>query len=171
AGTAYGNEVSFKTLLAIGDTYQGGRITYFFQPGDPGYVAGETHGLIVSPFDNSSDITWGSNIFVSAFGLSIGEGPAATRKIVDALGAGYYAAYVCDTLTLNGYTDWYLPSRDEMRCLYNNRYAIGGVDGGAFWTSLESNANFAYITYFGSYITEMTSTKSNTRRVRAFRTF
>ena len=171
AGTSYGNEVIFKTLLAIGDTYQGGQIVYFFQSGDPGYVGGETHGLIVSPYDNSTEITWGNNIFVSAFGLSIGDGPAATRKIVDTLGPGYYAAYLCDTLTLNGYTDWYLPSRDELRNLFYNRYTIGGVDGGAFWTSLESNANYAYISYFGSNLMEFTSTKSTTRRVRAFRTF
>ncbi|MCX6278487.1 MAG: hypothetical protein NT004_10355 [Bacteroidetes bacterium] len=172
AGTAYGNEVSFKTLLAIGDAYQGGKVVYFFQPGNPGYIGGETHGLIVSAIDNAANIPWGigSNAAVGAFGLSIGEGPAATRKIVDALGAGYYAAYVCDTLTLNGYTDWYLPSRDEMRCLYNNRYIIGGVDGGIFWISLEENF-YAYNTYFTSPLNEYSMPKSTLRRVRAFRTF
>lgn len=34
--------------VAIGDEYGGGIVGCIFQPGDPGYVAGEQHGLIIS---------------------------------------------------------------------------------------------------------------------------
>ena len=165
AGTAYGDEVSFKTIIAIGDAYQGGIVVYFFQSGNPGYVAGETHGLIASPYDNSAGIPWGPDVYLAVFGLSIGDGPIATRNIVDALGPGNYAAYLCDTLTLNGYSDWYLPSKDELRNLSNI------VAGGTYWTSLESNTSFAYNIYFTSPPYVYAYNKSESRRVRAFRSF
>ena len=51
---------------------------------------------------------------------TFGSGQVNTSKIVSILGPGNYAAYLCDTLTLNGYNDWFLPSWDELdSMLYN----------------------------------------------------
>jgi hypothetical protein len=55
-GTAYGNERSFiasSDKPSIGDNYQGGIVAYILQPGDPGYISGEKHGLIAAPKDQS----------------------------------------------------------------------------------------------------------------------
>eukprot|EP01035_Chromulina_nebulosa_P028836 gene28836-38127_t len=43
--------VTVSPSVAIGDSYGGGKIAYILQSGDPGYVAGETHGLIAATTD------------------------------------------------------------------------------------------------------------------------
>ena len=160
-------------FLYSGKPYLGGLVAYIFQKEDAGYVTGETHGLLASPYDISGGVTWGSEDgFIGATSLSIGSGAGNTRMIVDALGTGNYAAYLCDTLTLNGYTDWYLPAREELNKLYNNNVEIvSGVTEGRYWSSTESNRSFAYNIYFMSFPNENSTLKSYSRRVRAFRTF
>lgn len=125
-GTAYGNEINFITKLTIGDTCQGGIIAYILQPEDPGYISGETHGLIAAPFDQSGGIVW-SNVFGSGpFEKSIGTGNANTNYIVARGSSGLYAAKLCYDLVLGNFGDWYLPSYDELNKLYINRVAVGG---------------------------------------------
>jgi hypothetical protein len=55
------------------------------------------------------------------------------------------AAYVADNLTSGGYSDWYLPSIDELTQLYNNRTYIGGLTFTAYyWSSTQVNSTNAY---------------------------
>ena len=59
-GTAWVNMISGTAAapLAIGHIYLGGKIAYIFQPWDPGYIAGEVHGLIAAASDQSTVIQW-----------------------------------------------------------------------------------------------------------------
>ena len=154
-----------------GDFYQGGRIAYIFKPGDAGYVPGQTHGLIASEFDVAASNTWynGSYVSTGATATAIGAGTANTTTIVAAQGVGTYAARTCDNYSFGGYTDWYLPSKDELNQLYINRTYIGGLAGN-YWSSSEVDANNAWAQNFGTGVQTSTS-KNTTYHVRAVRKF
>jgi hypothetical protein len=47
------------------------------------------------------------------------------------------AARLCGDLVLGGFSDWYLPSKDELNQLYINRVAIGGFASNGYWSSTE----------------------------------
>lgn len=53
----------------------------------------------------------------------------------------------CALLKANGHNDWYLPARDELSVMFNNRSAIGGLDkksGTPYWSSSEYTSFFAW---------------------------
>ncbi len=152
-GTAYGNQDTFITTVAsliIGQSYQGGIVAYILQPGDSGYNASIQHGLIAAPSDQSTGIKWynGTYLITNAIGTAIGTGASNTALIISVQGSGSYAASICTALTLGGYTDWYLPSEDELNELYINRAVIGGFASVYYWSSTEANSTEAWVQYF-----------------------
>jgi hypothetical protein len=80
------------------------------------------------------------------------------------------AARICGDLNLNGYSDWYLPSKDELNKLYLNKAAIGGFSSGLYWSSSESAADHAWYQNFSNG-NQATDYKFYTYVVRAVRAF
>jgi hypothetical protein len=150
-GTNWTNFIGGATSepLVIGSSYRGGKIAYIFQSGDPGYVAGEFHGIIASNSDLSNGIRWGqgndglsttydcvNRHSASGFALpcAIGAGRSNTNLIIASNTESSptdYAALICSNYSVvsNGvtYSDWFLPSKDEMLKLYQNKNLIGGL--------------------------------------------
>ncbi len=169
--------------VTIGDYAHGGVVFYILQSTDAGYDANVQHGLVcaVSDQDEGSGIQWynGSHTTTNASGTAINTGAANTDSIVAHQEVGSYAAYLCDTLTLGGYTDWFLPSKDELNEMYDNKGTINttaasnsGTDFATtiYWSSSESNYDGAWIHHFASG-SQFFVTKSSNDRVRAVRAF
>ena len=175
-----------NNAMRVGYFHQGGVVFYIFVDGETGYVAGETHGLITAVEDQSSSIAWnnGGNFPTGATGSAIGTGTANTTTIINAQNAQgasqtSYAAGLARAYTGGGYTDWFLPSKDELNRMWLKRTDINTTalanDGSNFstnyyWSSTEVGDSVAYRQYFDtgsqSYVN-----KNNTYNVRAVRAF
>ena len=171
ATDASGNASASKTVTfsvtdvatELGGFYQGGVVFHLFEDGETGYVSGETHGLIAAVQDLGSGIRWynGSYVTTEATSTALGTGATNTTTIISVQGATEtsYAAGLARAYTGGGYTDWFLPSKDELNKMYLNRATINttaasnsGSDFGNsfYWSSTEGDYNSAWLQYFTS---------------------
>ena len=200
-GTAWTNFIGGATSepLVVGSSYKGGKIAYIFQSGDVGYVAGEFHGIITSNSDLSNGIRWGQNFdggtttydCVNRHGASgyalpcaIGAGGSNTALIISANTESSptdYAALICSNYSVvsNGitYSDWFLPSKDELNKLYELKVLGFGNFSTDYWSSSEyeesygSGGGFAWRQDFSNGSQISGNGKANPFSVRAVRYF
>lgn len=177
SGTSYGDQTSFTTsAVTLGATYQGGKVAYILGSGDPGYDANVQHGLIVTASNISDGLKWyNGSVVTTSTATGFGTGPSNTTTIISIQGAGSYAAQLCEDLDQNGYTDWYLPSKDELNKLNANRTASGIGMTAYYWSSSEAASGTAWQQNFAGTATgsgtQAATNKSFANRVRAVRSF
>ena len=83
------------------------------------------------------------------------------------------AQNACKELVMNGYSDWYLPTKDELNLIYINlvKKGVGGFGGYGYWSSTEVGNGNAWGQNFsdgGQYTINKKYFNSNVRAVRAF---
>ena len=160
--------------LSIGDLHQGG---YIF------YLDGNGGGLIAaSTYESPTE--WGcqGTEITGADGTAIGTGAQNTIDIVAGCSTSTWtspiAADICANLSLNGYSDWFLPSMDELNLMYLNIGSgnalglgnIGSFVGGYHWSSTEISYNNAWFQDFNNG-NQVNAGKDGIARVRAVRAF
>jgi hypothetical protein len=164
-GTTLGwPEVAFATNPPQEKYFEGGIKFYTDTTGK--------HGLIASTNDQSLGNKWddyGTEHIPT--GTSIGTGQANTTAICSKFPNKGTAAELCDTLVLNGYSDWFLPSKDELDLLYKQSEYVGGFNTvNTYWSSSESSISNAWAQCFldGSQNSYQKICTYSVRAIRAY---
>jgi hypothetical protein len=127
------------------------------------------HGLEAAPLDLLAAI-WGckEDVIGTGVGTGIGTGKKNTSDILAGCDQANIAAKIADDYTLNDYSDWYLPSIDELQLLNQQEHVGGGLAFGPYWSSTESDSANAVALANGK---PHANEKDSVFRVRAVRGF
>ncbi|MFM1756668.1 MAG: hypothetical protein RL621_1641 [Bacteroidota bacterium] len=158
--------------LALGNSYGGGKVAYILKSGDIGYDPNQQHGLIISGdlTPSLTDIIWSNNTVVTGAtaGLEVlgawdaanstylefvdlGVGINNTNLIISSEGVGSsYAAGLARSYNGGGYTNWYLPSYNELYGIRHNKAFIGTINRSFYWSSTEDSYLGAWRVLFGN---------------------
>jgi hypothetical protein len=93
--------------------------------------------LYIHPTDNSPGIRWYNLTYTTTNARSTTDGETNTAIIVANQGDGSYAAKLCADLVSFGFDDWYLPSKDELNAIYQDKGAIREFASAYYWSSTE----------------------------------
>jgi hypothetical protein len=133
--------------LKLGDDYLGGKVVYFFKPGDLNY--GKFKGILVYK-ECFFDKQWGCLGTLITTTQNIGTaskiGSSQTNQELMISKCSNSAANFCATLDVDGNKGWILPSPQDLIEVLKGCWTINRtVYAGKYWTSVDLNSNDATI--------------------------
>jgi hypothetical protein len=162
----------------LGEEFGGGIIFQLWKDNN-----GTEHGLIVAKKDQSVAQEW-SNVNITLIGTnaqSTWDGEGNTAAIIAQSGHINSAAKLCDDYSASGFTDWYLPSIDELKTLYQNRFhvnrasayvlGLNQIGNETYLSSTEYSTSIVWALNLGYGTPESNRTKSEKLFVRSIRNF
>ena len=101
---------------AVGDAYGGG--FYAGQISTAGNSVADYY-LVVGPVASAqnSSVQWKTSNTSTAGTSSVIDGPSNSSAMND---ASHPAAFFCEGLTIGGFSDWYMPAKNELEVCYYN---------------------------------------------------
>jgi len=110
--------------------------------------------------------------------LDVGTGKANTAAILALLSTAP-AALAATSCSSGGFTDWFLPSAYDLKCLYDNLHAagLGNFIGSGYWSSTDATGSGSYSiaciadfrpAYYLGDCTDNGTYRENVRAVRQF---
>ena len=138
------------------------------------------HGLICSVVEQSTSSQYSNITSASVGSTTTWNGQTNTNLMAAQTSASSGAWLDCNNYTYFGYSDWYLPSIDELNLLSNNRFNVNKtlstimgatqIEGVDYWSSTQFDATRSYNYNFNAGYADYNN-KTSTYRVRAIRQF
>lgn len=115
------HDIELDSNRFVGELYDGGIIFHLWENNSK-----ELHGLIVSLEKSETFFPWSNlrNELIGNSAQSAWNGQLNTFHITQQNGHLRSCAEYCQNLVSNGYSDWYLPSIDELHLLWLNRFNV-----------------------------------------------
>jgi hypothetical protein len=138
--------------------------------------------LEVAPEDADGTFSWmlpSSESIREAQNTDIGTGKDNTTAIISFVNDSDHstfsapAAEYCNNLTISGiidYSDWFLPSRDELSKIYEIKNIVGNFTNSWYWSSSEKDEDTAFYVNFNFFFSN-SGLKSANRKIRCARYF
>ena|SRR5574344_280059 len=133
--------------------------------------------LEAAPLETEFSSQWGLEHTTISTARGEWQSKSNTQKIIallDSIGENGTAAQICDSLVINGYDDWFLPSADALLQIYKNVlvHEVSTSEEKIYWSSTESD----YTTSLGLSVLKNNASinpllKNQNHIVRAIREF
>jgi len=148
---------------AAGDFVQGG--LYTFEDSSYAYITAES--------DQASDAPWGCQGTDIITSIGIGQGINNTAAIVAGCATAGIAARIADDLSLNGFSDWFLPSLEELEFVYTylKLAGYGNLSNHSYWSSSQESATQAITVNMNNGEVNNHNKSQTNRHTRAMRRF
>jgi len=130
------------SVYKVGDFGPAGGIVFY----DKGTFSNGWRYLEAAPAETEFHADWGAyKKNVGSTNTAVGSGKRNTEITVEGLktlGESGKAAQLCVALNYDGFSDWFLPSKDELDLMYKNlkQKGLGGFSDGRYWSSSRSGS-------------------------------
>ena len=129
----------------IGEAYGGGVIFHLWKD-----AQGVEHGLVVELDNQPTNHLSSSSHQIGITARSTWDGNANSTAIANHFGGSTGAAAFCLNLNSGGFSDWYLPSIDELKLMHTNRFNVNQTIAGIQQTSNPNAIHIGETGYWSS---------------------